>query len=166
MVKAEFLNQTKRVSRNYVFTIRLPKELGLGVERYASRTGHKPAHVGAMAVDEFLRRRMFPLIDWRETPAGRVAYVKGTRFAVYWLVDAVRRVKGNLDLATRMWSVSPDKIRAALQYAEIYPEEIEQLREIAAENRAALEKAEAALANAKKGKVPGGNIRPPGKRSG
>jgi len=52
-------------------TVRLTKELGLGVERYSAQTGHKPAKLGALAVDEFMRRRAFPLIDFRETAAGR-----------------------------------------------------------------------------------------------
>src|SRR6266496_1217719 len=105
-------------------TVRLPKDLGLGVERYSARTGHKPAKLGALAVDEFMRRRSFPLIDFRETAAGRVAYVKGTRFAVYWLASAIKRLCGNIEKASLTWSLSLEKIRAALHYAESYPREI------------------------------------------
>ena len=140
------------MSRSYVMTVRLPKALGLGIERYAARTGQKPAHLGALAVDEFMRRRAFPLLDFRETAAGRVAYVKGTRLAVYWVVGAVRRMRGDVHRAARTWDLSPEKVHAALQYGETYPEEIKTLEEHAAENRAALEKLETALAKAKNGR--------------
>lgn len=130
-------------------TLRLPKGVKRGVERLAARFGHKPAQLGALAVDEFVRRRNFPLIDFRETAAGRVAYVKGTRLTVAWLVDAVRRMKGNIAKAAQTWEISPDKVRAALHYAETYPEEIEALRAQAEANRISLEKSEAALAKAK-----------------
>lgn len=129
-------------------TLRLPRELGLGVERYAARTGHKPAHVGALAVDEFMRRRNFPLIDFRDTAAGRVAYVKGTRLAVYWLAETIKRMKGGLRQACGTWNLAPEKIRAALHYAEAYPQEIKMLQEQADENRAALQAAERALTRA------------------
>ncbi len=39
---------------------------------------------------EYMRRRTFPLIDFRDIVAGRVAYVKGTRLAVYWLAHALK----------------------------------------------------------------------------
>src|SRR5260370_10888873 len=141
------------MSRSYVLTVRLSKDLGLGIERYASRTGNKPAHLGALAVDDIMRRRIFPLIDVRDTVAGRVAYVKGSRLAVYWLAHAVKRMEGDIEKAAQTWDVSPDKIRAALHYAETYPEEIKALREHAQENRASLQRAAATLS---RGKAPAG----------
>ena len=137
------------MSKTYVMTVRLPKDLSQGVKRYSAQTGHKPAQVGALAVDEFLRRRTFPLIDFHETAVGRVAYVKGTRLAVYWLSDAVKRLQGNIKRAAEIWELSPDKIHAALHYAEAYPQEIKAMQDGARANRALAEKAEAALARAK-----------------
>jgi len=137
------------MSNTYVMTVRLPKDLGLGVERYSAQTGHKPAKLGAMAVDEFMRRRSFPLIDFRETAAGRVAYVKGTRLAVYWLADAIKRLRGNVEKAAEIWDLSPERLRAALHYAEAYPKEIKAMQDHAEANRGLLEKAETALAKAK-----------------
>ena len=134
------------MNKTYVMTVRLPKDLGLGVRRYSAQTGHKPARIGLLAVDEFLRRRNFPLIDFRDTAAGRVAYLKGTRLAVYWVVQAVRRLRGNLRRAAEAWQVPLEKLRAALQYAEAYPQEIKALQDRAEANRALLEKAELALA--------------------
>src|SRR5438552_2850329 len=123
------------MSNSYVMTLRLPKGLGRGVERYSARTGHKPSQVGAMAVDEFMRRRNFPLIDFRDTAAGRIAYVKGTRLAVYWVAAAVKRMGAGIKKAAAIWNLPPEKIRAALQYAETYNEEIQLLQEHADANR-------------------------------
>jgi uncharacterized protein (DUF433 family) len=137
------------MSKTYVMTVRLSKDLGVGLERYAARTGHKAAQLGALAVDEFMRRQSFPLIDFRETAAGRVAYVKGTRLAVYWLVDAIRRIKGNLALAAESWELTPEKVRMALHYAETYPKEIQTMRQHAKANREWLEKGESAMKKAR-----------------
>ena len=77
------------MSDTAVMTLRLPKEVKRGVERMAARFGHKPAQLGARLIDEGLRRRDYPKIDLRETPAGRVAYIGGTRFAVAWVAKIV-----------------------------------------------------------------------------
>src|SRR5438552_19040283 len=87
----------------------------------------------------------FSLIDLRETVGGRVAYVKGTRLAVYWLVSAVKRLRGNIDKAAEIWELPPDNIRAALAYAEAFPQEMKAVQEQAEANQTLLEKAEAAL---------------------
>jgi uncharacterized protein (DUF433 family) len=83
-----------------------------------------------------LGRRTFPLIDFRESTVGRVAYVKGTRLAVYWLADAVKRLRGDVKRAAEIWELSPEKIRAALHYAEAYPQEIKAMQDRAQANRA------------------------------
>jgi uncharacterized protein (DUF433 family) len=137
------------MSKTFVMTVRLPRDLGLGVKRYSAQTGHKPAKVGTLAVDEFLRRRTFPLIDFRESAVGRVAYVKGTRLAVYWPADVVKRLRGNIKKAAETWEISTEKVSAALHYAEEYPQEIKAMQDRAQAARALLEKAEAARAKAK-----------------
>jgi hypothetical protein len=81
------------MSKTYVMTLRLPEAVGLDLERFAARQGHKPAQLGAWFMDEAIRRRKHPLIDLRETSAGRVAYLNGTRYAVYWVA---RQVRGGL----------------------------------------------------------------------
>ena len=83
---------SRRMSKSYVMTLRLPEALGLEVERTAARQGNKAAQLGAWFIEEGLRRRKHPLIDLRETSAGRVAYVNGTRFAAYsWACWYARR---------------------------------------------------------------------------
>ena len=130
-------------------TLRLPVSVGQSIERLSARLGHKPAQLGARLVEEGVRRREFPLIDFRETASGRVAYLRGTRFAVYWIVQAARRLKGNLEKTAKTRDLSLDKVHAALHYAESFPEEIESDIAHAEANRASLAKAELSLKKAK-----------------
>ena len=105
-------------------TLRLPAGVKRGVDRLAAKLGHKPAQIGARLIEEGLRRRDFPQIELRDTAAGRVAYLQGTRLAVYWVA---KRIKQGLtvDELARDLDLPPARIQSALAYAAAYPDEIE-----------------------------------------
>jgi len=105
-------------------TLRLAPDVARGVELLARRFGHRPAQVGARLVEEGLRRRDFPQIELRDTVAGRVAYLAGTRFAVYWIA---RAVQGGLTAEefAREYELPFERVRAALAYAAAFPQEVE-----------------------------------------
>lgn len=126
-----------------VMTLRLPKSVKRGVERLAARFGHKPAQLGARLIEEGLRRRDFPQIDLRETAAGRVAYVAGTRFTVQWIVEMVPQ-KMNIETFCREYGLAADRIRAALAYASVFPEEIDSDKALAKTNRKWIQAADSA----------------------
>lgn len=104
-------------------TLRLPLEVARSVQRLASRSGHKPAQIGVRLVEEGLRRRDYPHVDLRETSSGRVAYIAGTRFAVYWVAQTIR---GGVPIEkfAADYAVPIERVRMALGYAESYPKEI------------------------------------------
>jgi len=131
------------MSETAVMTLRLPKGVKRGVERLAARFGHKPAQLGARLIEEGLRRRDFPQIDLRETAAGRVAYVAGTRLAVHWIVGMVPR-KMSVESFADQYGLAPERIRAALAYAKVFPEEIESDKAHAKTNRQWIEATDAA----------------------
>ena len=79
------------MNKTSIMTLRVPIAVRRALERLAAQLGYKPAYLGARLVEEGLRRRHFPLIDLRDTAAGRVAYLKGTRLAVYFVVEHLRR---------------------------------------------------------------------------
>lgn len=118
------MRASRCMSKSYVMTLRLPEALGLEVERVATRQGNKAAQLGAWFVEEGIRRRKHPLIDLRETSAGRVAYVTGTRFAVYWVARQFHGKTAAEDFA-RDFGVPVAQVRAALAYAKAFPDEIE-----------------------------------------
>src|SRR5271167_4351756 len=111
------------MGKTFVMTLRLPREVAQGVERLARRFGHRPAQLGARLVEEGLRRRDYPQIDLRETTAGRVAYVAGTRFAVYWIAQSTQDGMTAEEFA-RQYELPVDRIRAALTYATAFRAEI------------------------------------------
>jgi len=131
------------MSKSYVMTLRLPEEVGQGLVRLAARFGHKPARIGARLVEEGLRHRDFPLIELRETVAGRIAYLKGTRFTVQWVTQTIRDGLSAEQFA-RDFDVAPAQVQAALAYAQAFPEEIAADAEHAAANRRWMEQQDAA----------------------
>src|SRR5580658_6320422 len=148
------------MSKTSVMTLRLAPEVARGVERLARRFGHRPAQVGARLVEEGLRRRDFPQIELRDTVAGRVSYLTGTRFAVYWVARAVKDGLTPEGFA-KDFDVPVERVRAALAYASAFRDEIEGDVVHAEANRAWIQSQEAAdfaprrirkQAGAKKGK--------------
>lgn len=117
-----------------VMTLRMPKGVKRGVERLAARFGHKPAQLGVRLIEEGLRRRDFPHIELRETAAGRVAYLAGTRFAVYWVAGLVP-AEMTVAAFAREYDLTADRVRAAVAYALAFPGEVESDREHAEANR-------------------------------
>lgn len=139
------------MSKSYVMTLRLPEALGLEVERTAARQGHKAAQLGAWFVEEGIRRRKHPLVDIRETSAGRVAYVNGSRLAVYWVAQQIRAGSSGESFAED-FGLTGAQVRAALAYAAAYPDEIEADAELAKDNTEWIQQQDSAARAAKKRK--------------
>lgn len=131
------------MSETAVMTLRMPKGVKRGVERLAARFGHKPAQLGVRLIEEGLRRRDFPHIELRETAAGRVAYLAGTRFAVHWIAGFVP-AKMTPETFAREYDLTTDHVRAALAYARAFPGEMDLDRENAEANRKWIEAQDAA----------------------
>ena len=68
-------------------------------------------------------------IEFRDTPLGRMAYVEGTRSAVWLVCDLVRQNRGNLRQTAKIHEWPETRVRAAVNYAKAYPEEVEPLIE-------------------------------------
>jgi uncharacterized protein (DUF433 family) len=90
--------------------------------------------MGARLLEEGLRRREFPLIDLRDTAAGRVAYLRGSRLTVCWVAQIIQDGLSAKQFA-RDFGVSLAQVRAALAYAASFPAEIAAEAEHATVNR-------------------------------
>lgn len=117
-----------------VMTLRMPQGVKRGVERLAARFGHKPAQLGVRLIEEGLRRRDFPQIELRETASGRVAYLGGTRLAIHWITGLVP-AKMTAEAFAREYDLTPNRVRAAVAYAQAFPDEIASDREQVEANR-------------------------------
>ena len=121
-------------TRSVVISMRLPADSGNRLKRIATRHGWTPSDASARLVEEGLRRSEFAFIDFRDSAAGRQAYIQGSSLAVWEVALLVRSYKGDVAAAAKHLQWQEAKIQTALNYAEAFPDEIE---EALSENSAA-----------------------------
>lgn len=117
-----------------VISMRLPAESSQRLKRMAKRHGWTPSDASARLVEEGLRRAEFAFIDFRDSAAGRQACLQGSTLAVWEVVLLLRSYKNNVGAVARHLGWPEVKVQAAKNYAEVFPEEID---EALAENDAA-----------------------------
>ncbi len=118
-------------ARSMVLSMRLPVESGRRLKRIANRHGWTPSDASARLVEEGLRRSEFAFLDFRDSPAGRQAYIQGSTLAVWEVILLLRSYHGAVGAVAKHLRWPEAKVRAAVNYAEAFPEEID---EAAAEN--------------------------------
>lgn len=114
-----------KAARSVVVSMRLPEESGRRLKRMASRHGWTPSDASARLVEEGLRRSDFALIDFRDSPVGRQAYLQGSTLAVWEVLLIVRDNKGDARKTARYLDWPEARVRAAIHYAEAFPAEID-----------------------------------------
>jgi hypothetical protein len=77
-------------------------------------------------VEEGLRRSEFAFLDFRDSSVGRQAYLQGSTLAVWEVMLLLRSYKGNVAAVAKHLRWPEAKVRAALNYAEAFPDEINQ----------------------------------------
>ncbi len=111
-------------SRTMVLSMRLPVESGKRLKRIAHRHGWTPSDASARLVEEGLRRSEFAFLDFRDSPAGRQAYIQGSTLAIWEVILLLRSYKGNVREVAKHLKSPEAKVRAALNYSEAFPEEV------------------------------------------
>jgi len=99
------------------------------IRQISATCGRTPSDLLAEYAEEIARAHRFCNIEFRDTPLGRMAYVDGTRSAAWLICDLVRQNKGDTRKTARLHGWPESKVRAAVNYGEAYPEEIEPLIE-------------------------------------
>lgn len=122
-----------RKTRSVVVSMRLPTESGNRLKRLAKRHGWTASDASARLVEEGLRRSEFAFIDFRDSAAGRQAYIQGSSLAVWEVMLLVRSYKGNAAAVAKHLEWPEAKVQAAANYAKAFPEEVES---VLAENAA------------------------------
>jgi hypothetical protein len=110
-------------------SLRVAEEVKRELEQIARRFGTSPATLGADYVTQGVRTTQHPSIEFRQTPAGRVAYLRGVRLAVWLAVEAVEDCRGDTEKASKLLRLPGLLLQAALAYAKAFPEEIAADRE-------------------------------------
>ena len=107
-----------------VISMRLPFESAQRLKRMAARFGWTPSDASARLVEEGLRRSEFAFVDFRDSAAGRQAYVQGSSLAI-WEVMLIARDYRNDSKATAKHLGWPEtKVQAAFNYSKAFPGEI------------------------------------------
>jgi uncharacterized protein (DUF433 family) len=75
-------------------------------------------------VEEGLRRSEFAYIDFRDSAAGRQAYMQGSRLAVWQVAELLRSYKQDVGAVAKHLEWPVFRIQAAVNYIEAFPEEI------------------------------------------
>jgi uncharacterized protein (DUF433 family) len=105
-------------------SLRLAEGVKLDLEQMARRFGTSPATLGADFVTQGVRAAKHPGVELRQTPVGRMAYIRGVRLSVWLAVETLEDCGGNVAKAARLLRLPELLLRAALAYARAFPEEI------------------------------------------
>jgi hypothetical protein len=109
-----------------VVSMRLPVASGKRLKRMANRHGWTPSDASARLVEEGLRRSEFAFIDFRDSPVGRQAYMQGSTLAVWEVMLLFRSYKQDATAVARHLRWPEAKVQAAVNYAEAFPDEIQE----------------------------------------
>ena len=105
-------------------SLRVAEDVKADLEHIARRLGTNPATLGADYLTQGVRTAKHPSIEFRQTPAGRMAYVRGVRLPVWLAVETVEDCGGNAEKAAKLLRLPVLLLKAALVYAKGFPEEI------------------------------------------
>ncbi|MGA2571262.1 MAG: hypothetical protein ABSF23_12145 [Terracidiphilus sp.] len=111
-------------SQAIAVSMRLPAESGRRLKRMANRHGWTTSDASARLVEEGLRRAEFAFIDFRDSTAGRQAFVQGSTLAVWEVVLLLRAYTNDSAAAARHLNWPEAKVHAVAHYSEAFPEEI------------------------------------------
>ena len=114
-----------KASHSMVVSMRLPMASGKRLKRMANRHGWTPSDASARLVEEGLRRSEFAFIDFRDSAAGRQAYVQGSSLGVWEVMLLLRSYNADVSRVARHLRWPEPKVQAAINYAESFPEEIQ-----------------------------------------
>src|SRR5215469_636457 len=114
-----------KTTRPVVISMRLPAESGNRLKRMANRHGWTPSDTSARLVEEGLRRSEFAYIDFRDSAAGRQAYIQGSTLAVWEVLFLIQSYRADVHAVARHLKWPEAKVQAAVNYARAFREEIE-----------------------------------------
>lgn len=109
-----------------VISMRLPTQSGKRLKRMATSHGWTASDTSAKLVEEGLRRADFALIDFRDSPAGRQACLQGSSLAVWEVMLVAREYQNDAAKVARHLGWPEAKVRAAMNYAQAFPDEIDE----------------------------------------
>lgn len=111
-------------TKDEILTLRLTRPEKRDLQQTAELSGQAPASLASALVREGIRRTRFPAIEFRDGEPGRVAYLAGTRWPIWMIVQLVTEFEGDRKKAAARIDRPVALLDMALNYAEAYPQEI------------------------------------------
>lgn len=112
------------VIMSQVVSLRLPDDQAKRLKRQARRLGRTPSETGRLLIEEALRQIEFAHIEFRDSAAGRQAWIKGRRVPVWMVVTIAQGYRNSVKKTARHLQMPEELVQAALHYAAAFPEEI------------------------------------------
>ena len=108
-----------------VVSARLQDETFERLSRVARILGKTPSDTVATLVEESLREVEFAFIEFRNSPLGRQAFMKGSSLAVWEVIEIAQTYEMDIMQIANHFERPVEWVKAAFNYVEAYPEEIE-----------------------------------------
>lgn len=107
-------------------TLEIPDDVRDAIQETVDRTGRDFTSVAGEMLSEAVKMRRVPGIRFGNAARGRAPIIEGTGIKVYLVVRAYRTMDENWESLKEAYHWLTDRqLRAALAYAQAYPEEIE-----------------------------------------
>jgi uncharacterized protein (DUF433 family) len=110
-------------------TFRLSEELLTSLEQRSHEHGDSVNALAERYLEEGLRRENHPLIDFRDSAAGRRAMLVGTRLEVKHVIDTWLNSDKSVEDTAEYFNLPEGYVRAAVQYYAAFQDEVDEWRE-------------------------------------
>jgi len=112
---------------NREVSIWIPEQVRVEIEETARRSRRDFSSVATEMLEEAVKLRRIPGIAFADEPTGRVARVAGTGIEVWEIVQVYRDENEDWEhLREGFHWLTETQLRAALAYAEAYPDDIDE----------------------------------------
>ena len=112
---------------SHVVSMRLQEEQLARLKRYARTLGKTPGETSALLVEEHLRETEFAFVEFRHSPVGRQAYMKGSRLTVWWVIHIARTYfEMHAQKTAEHFQIPEVWVQAAINYYAAFRREIDQ----------------------------------------
>ncbi len=110
-----------------VISMRLKPTEVQALRRVARRWGRTPSEASARLVEEALRADEFAHLEFRDTAAGRQAFIKGTRLSIWMLISIASQYGMDVTKTADHLRWAPERVQAGLNYYAAFRDEIDPL---------------------------------------
>lgn len=112
-------------AKNAPLSLRITRQEKDQLDNMARLSGTNPGALASTFIREGVRRAKFPAIDFRDGRPGRVAYLSGSRWPVWLIVQLVEECGKDIVKAAQQMRKPPALVQMAMAYARSYRDEIQ-----------------------------------------